>query len=234
MNRGQKMPLRSSPRLFASLLLLAGTLSIHAPVSALADDQDKMLTGYFQAGYKLEHTLQAALREFDRLDVDQNGLSPADAQIAKQGMTARRRSQKLAELMAYDLDGDLAVSRAELETAARLMQKREGCNNCLSAGANGSLSPSAAQWMKRQLQLDKNGDGSLSMDEIVAAANDRNVDQMDSRSWKSIEAIMVFDTDKNATVSEAEFEKGISDVFAAADLDHNGVIDIDEYQAARH
>lgn len=200
----------------------------------MAQNFDKALAHYVQPGQKREHLLAVGLREFDRLDTDQNGLTLADAEAAKQRTLARKRAQRLAELLAYDLDSDSRVTSAELETRKRRPRNSQNCN-CGPDGQplRNELALITDRWLDKQMQLDTNGDGALSMDEILAPANTEEADRNETRALKSIQALMSFDADKNSTVSEIEFKNGLSTVFAAADLDHNGVIDIDEYEAVQ-
>jgi hypothetical protein len=218
--------------LCAGFLCLGLGMPSFTPMPAVAEEFDRAFAHFVQPGHKREHMLAVGLREFDRLDIDQNGLTLADAEAAKQRTLARKRAQKLAELIAYDLDSDSRVTRAELETRKRHPRNSQNCN-CGPDGQplRNELAAVTDRWLEKQMQLDTNGDGALSMDEILAPANTEEADRNETRALKSIQALMSFDVDKNSTVSEIEFKNGLSTVFAAADVDHNGVIDIDEYEA---
>ena len=50
------------------------------------------------------------------IDRDGNGMSLQDVELAEKVRTAQARAQTAVEKLRYDLDGDLVVSRQELES----------------------------------------------------------------------------------------------------------------------
>ncbi|MGY3451783.1 EF-hand domain-containing protein [Bradyrhizobium sp. USDA 4353] len=158
---------------------------------------------------------------------DERGVTAAGIDNLRRIVAAQRRSQAMSQILAYDLDGDGAVTREEI---VAVMQPRAR----QMIQANGvQLEPTPQQV---RLQLDKlvadalkpdaDRNGVITAQEILQEGQ-QQADQA-SKSWKQSTSSqyvpMTLDRDGDGAVSLAEYETAIREQFDMIDRDHDGVI----------
>ncbi|MEO1599347.1 MAG: hypothetical protein AAFU49_02560 [Pseudomonadota bacterium] len=171
-----------------------------------------------------------AKMRFQSLDLDANGFSQADLDLAMQTGNARVRSTTMTEWLARDLDWDGKVTREELR--ASLMQQ---ARRPLRAAA-GQVTPTLEQVETALAQLiektglpDPDGDGVTTLAEMQAEAREsktyhsrRRIREPDKFANHSFGA--VFDVDGDGTTTLAEFERVLDVALAAIDADGDGTL----------
>lgn len=172
---------------------------------------------------------QAKMR-FQSLDLDANGFSQADLDLAMQTGNARVRSRIMIQWLARDLNWDGKVTREELR--ASLMQQ---ARRPLGAAA-GQVAPTEEQVETALAQLidktglpDPDGDGVTTLAEMRAGARDvethrtrRRIREPDQFADHSFGA--VFDADGDGTTTLAEFEQVLDTALAVIDADGDGTL----------
>lgn len=182
---------------------------------------------------------------FGLLDKDQNGTIDS-SEIPLFGKRGRRGRMGGGFFAHWDTDNDGVVTKDEFSGTqdhfTRLDQNEDGYIDEKETSALGS------RWGKRigdrmMNRLDKDGDGSISMDEFPGPED--HFTRLDQNSDGTIDEsetpgrglrhgklgkrlIQKFDTDEDGLVSKEEFEVGHANRFARMDLDGNGQIDQDE------
>jgi Ca2+-binding EF-hand superfamily protein len=142
-------------------------------------------------------------RPFDR---DGDGLDADDLLRMQRHSEAGWRSQSVARVLAFDLDGDLQVTSAELDRGYRggPLDKRATIDATLA-------------------QFDKNSDGIISLHEAAAITQDfRNDDQIRAR------ALLRLDPDRDGKLTQDELRNLAGQHFAAVDTDRDGRISTQE------
>jgi Ca2+-binding EF-hand superfamily protein len=210
---------------FAALALAGGA------AAATADDWMLLqLQGQARPGVTAE-TLRERMRGlFLTFDIDGGGISQSDYDTLAQIQHAARRSQMVAQTLVNDLDGDGQVTRAEIEVALGKQARQP-----ISMHGT-TVAPTAEQIAKilrglvdEALKPDRDGDGVITMTEMLAAASAR----LDQESPKRLHQVVPFsfDSDGDRTVSLAEFEAVVARVLASMDTDGNGRFSVEEVDA---
>jgi Ca2+-binding EF-hand superfamily protein len=164
--------------------------------------------------------------------------NPDDRGVTMQGIdnlrkitTAQRRSQTIAQILTYDLDGNGNVTKEEI-TAAMEPRARQMIH------ANGVQLEPSPQQVRLQLEKlvsdalkpDADRDGVITAAEIGLEAQ-RQADQA-SMGWQqnlsSLLVPMTLDTNRDGAVSLAEYEAAVREQFDAIDPDRDGRISAGE------
>jgi Ca2+-binding EF-hand superfamily protein len=204
----------------SSFWIAAGSLLLGS--SALA--QGLVADGRFQVPLQGEMTreayLEAARSRFSRLDQDGDGrVTPDDATLRSSLTAAAMRSQKIAAMLTFDLDGDLVVTADEYDRATR--QRRAH-----PAGANVGNSIKASFDA-----LDADRDGRLTVDEL-AKGSDRQQSAAGARSAADNDAALLFDRNADKAVTSEEYLAAHEAYFKNFDINGDGTLSGDEVTAA--
>lgn len=147
-------------------------------------------------------------RMFDR---DGDGLDADDLLRMQRISEAGWRSQSVARILAFDLDGDLQVTLAELDRGYR-------------GGPPGKQATIDAI----MAEYDKNGDGIISLHEAAAITRDfRNDDQTRAR------VLLRLDPDRDGKLTQEELRSLAGRHFAKLDTDRDGRISAQEAAPVR-
>jgi len=197
-------------------LLISAHAAAQAPERQLSPDQ--VLRGRIQAGATLERYLQGLRTEFLRLDANHDGvIDSADA-----------------DLQNADLDGDGAVTEAELRV--RLEYDRR----MAAAGQNARRSgPDPDEWIAQELRnlmaADTDKDGRITWNEMIEHIKKQPGYPQSAASGPGRQArqLLSLAGDGKPSVSLVEIEAAATTAFSAVDSDGNGTISQDELAASR-
>jgi Ca2+-binding EF-hand superfamily protein len=174
---------------------------------------------------------------FYNSDFDGTGVSAHSYDVVIQQHRARERAMHIRRLLALDLDGDGVITREEIETVSRIdVASRIGpsaTDQRQDAKQRSNIEAEIARWLK----YDRDGDGRITMDEIIAAAEDAvkiaEAERKKSREQHLTQNLvpLELDTDGDGVVSLAEFDAAVEAVFREYDDDGDGVISAAEAEA---
>jgi hypothetical protein len=161
-----------------------------------------------------DQRLLTAMQEFERIDLDGNGISQEDLDRKDLIEAARTRSTTMQRYVAYDLNADGIVAREERENAIIWKNRR--------SRSRSDSSTSERLWLKQMLKsllepfekADLNRDDQLDMSEVFELAKSQADTQLQRRSGRrryTLEgSIMSLDFNSDGVVSEQEFIAAIS------------------------
>ncbi|WP_128970682.1 EF-hand domain-containing protein [Bradyrhizobium tropiciagri] len=216
-------------RLLGASALCLGALA--APASANTEWIVNRMSGVMRPDVTWEQVRSQMLMAFYQSNPDERGVTAQGVDDLRKIMAAQRRSQVVSQILLYDLDGDGAVTKAEI-TAVMQPRARQMIHS------NGvQLEPTPEQ---TRLQLDRlvsdalkpdaDRDGVISAAEIQQEAQ-RQADQA-STGWRqngSQYVPMTLDANGDGAVSLAEYEAAIRQQFDAVDGDRDGRISAAEF-----
>jgi Ca2+-binding EF-hand superfamily protein len=214
-------------------LLISAHAAAQAPERQLSPDQ--VLRGRIQAGATLERYLQGLRTEFLRLDANHDGvIDSADADLHDAITTAGFRTNASMRFMNADLDGDGAVTEAELRV--RLEYDRR----MAAAGQNARRSgPDPDEWIAQELRnlmaADNDKDGRITWNEMIEHIKKQPGYPQSAASGPGRQArqLLSLAGDGKPSVSLVEIEAAATTAFSAVDSDGNGTISQDELAASR-
>lgn len=200
----------------ASALLVAGpaqpTLAERIDLSGIPRPQPgDLLLRDLHAGSTIESVIGARLRPLRRADIGDDGLTVEDISLHETIARAARRGNAVGRMLAYDLDGDFEISRAEAEQVVAASQRP-----ALRGGST----------LDRIFERDdRNGDGKITLGEaaVEPAPN--------TERWQEEELrrLMTFDSDGDGQLTGTELRKQVEAAFSSVDLDRDGVISAEEF-----
>jgi Ca2+-binding EF-hand superfamily protein len=193
--------------LFAFTAAGAGTASvIHTPQDVGSPKATDVLVEQIRPGIFLEQYIAQLVSELRQADRDGNGLDAGDVKLARNIAAAQARASVAGELLRQDLDGDLVVTREEIEQAARRSDSRYRPD------------------LDRQLgQFDRNGDGRITITEALAARRER-------RPSDRLDALLALAPNGNGRITARELRSLAEKTFAAVDDDGDDKISEEEYR----
>ena len=176
-------------------------------------------------GHSIENVRKQLQKTFHESDVDGGGVSATDYQLSETVAKAKTRAAVVKQHLEMDLDGDLAVTHAELKVGLTSQARRP------LLGGGGQVMPTEAQQaqilkklLEGKLRADANKDGKLTIAEAVAQS------ERFSSGWFGSRFLvpMSLDADKNGTVSLDEFDAAASRVIGKLDPNADGKVAADE------
>lgn len=147
----------------------------------------------------------APLRSADRMG---DGLDHGDVIFAKLRTAAQQRAGEIGRVLRYDLDGDLKVTREEIDQSQ---------SNVLVMARRQSASESELS------RYDKDGDGTITIQEAAANAT-RN-----RRSDYQLSGLLALDPNSDGQLTAKELRKLAERHFSTVDTDDDGKISPDEF-----
>lgn len=190
--------------------------------AALADDaaiQDirKLYLESSQTGGDTSSALNKFSRLFMEIDRDGNGVSLQDIDLAEKVRTAQTRAQIAAQKLKYDLDGDLVVTREELESVLAYETGR-GMRRQSDAAILANFKREIAMRADKIMKADANGDGQLSGLEVSNRDPDRNWDNIVFIQQTALaRAMLKADPNGDGILTEAEIFEILGKVFAGTE-----------------
>ncbi|WP_158914454.1 EF-hand domain-containing protein [Caulobacter sp. S45] len=166
-------------------------------------------------GQTREGFVMSVMSPLRRADRSGDGLDRTDIAYLAQQEAAQRRAQRFMEVLRYDLNGDLRVTRAEIETAQPSYARRPA----------GYVQTMADRLMDR---YDQNHHGVIDIHEIVTAQDTGNYWEDHERT--RLEQLLSLGGNR---LTAAALERIAEKSFDSVDTDHNGTISEDEYKAVR-
>lgn len=181
-------------------------------------------------GKRIDNSRAMALSLFLNADLDGGGISQSDRTLRAQLELAQGSSFEIGQWARSDLDGDGIVTREEI-MRAKLPEVRRSfrVRGAPVEPTPEQLSKVWPQIIERELAADKNGDGRVTLDEVVRNARSKKK----SSSLNAMEISTGFDTNGDGTISLDEFEAGIDALFRVIDKNGNGIYDEDEAASTR-
>lgn len=216
-------------RLLGASALCLGVLA--QPASANTEWIVSRMGNVMHPDVTWEQVRSQMLIAFHQSNPDERGVNPQGIDDLRRIATAQRRSQAIAQILSYDLDGDGAVTKAEI-TAVMQPRARQMIH------ANGVQLEPTAQQVRLQLdrlvsdvlKLDADQDGVISAAEIHGEGQ-KQADQA-SAGWQQNATQfvpMTLDSNGDGAVSVAEYEAAVREQFAAVDQDHDDRISAGEF-----
>lgn len=213
----------------AAVTMTANHSVVHA--NAPNDNGDDWLLAHVHVGHRTQDVArieEQLMRLFLNTDVDGGGVSEKDYELADQVQAARKRSTKTSKMLAWDLNGDQSVSRAELDIVLGHKARQP-------IRANGmALLPSDAQIKKMQRELiskalkqDLNADGQITIDEMGQEPKGMRVRSAIARNARN-RVPLTLDSNGDRVVTLDEFKTAVARVIGQIDQDSNGEISADE------
>lgn len=164
-----------------------------------------VLLSQFHSGSTIEQYVAQVVAKLRIADRDGNGLDRVDVDFERQTAQASVRASAIGDILRYDLNADLKVTRAELEQ--------------VFPGKADYREQSIAHVIERN---DANGDGAITIEEAAdASMRDRHKDS-------SLEALLALDPNRDGRLMPAELQNIAQHAFKIVDQDSNGVISKDE------
>lgn len=185
----------------------AGTASvIHTPHDVGSPKATDVLVEQIRPGIFLEQYIAQLVNELRQADRDGDGLDTGDVKLARNIAAAQARASVAGELLRQDLDGDLVVTREEIERAGRRSDFRYRPD------------------FDRQLgQFDSNGDGRVTIPEALAARRER-------RPLDRLDALVALAPHGNGRITALELRSLAEKTFAEVDDDGDSKISEEEYR----
>lgn len=201
------------------------------PATAQTDqaEQDRKFLSEIRSlalrGSALDDIQDRLSERFQKFDVDGiPGVSAADHEANRQATIARLRAQNLTRWLIYDLDGDFQISEAELRANA-LPRATQPLRN-----RDAQVTPTPEQIdqivgdiIAEQLELDRDGDRTLSLEELSLHAGETAERQVAGRG-PNLNLPATADANGDGTVTTAEYRAEVARAFAALDTDGDGSV----------
>lgn len=190
--------------------------------AALADEaaiQDirKLYLESSQASGDNSSALNKFSRLFMEIDRDGNGVSLQDVDLAEKVRTAQTRAQFAAQKLKYDLDGDLVVTREELESVLAFESGR-GMRRQSDAAILANIKRDIAARADKIMKADTDGNGRLSGIEVSNPDPERNRDYGGFAQQTALaRAMLKADPNGNGVLTEAETFEILGKVFAGTE-----------------
>lgn len=128
-----------------------------------------------QSGGDSSSALNRFSRLFAEIDRDGNGVNLQDVELVEKVRTAQSRAQLAAEKLRYDLDGDLVITRQEIESVVEFESGR-GTRRLSDAAILANFKRDVAKRTDKIMKADTDGNGQLSGAEVSKPDPERNRD----------------------------------------------------------
>jgi hypothetical protein len=216
-------------RLLGVSAICLGVLAV--PAQASSEWIIERMGSSVRAGATWEQVWSYMRAAFYESNPDERGVSPQGIDDLRRNSVARQRSQVLARILSYDLDGDGNVTKDEI---TGVMQPR--ARQLIQV--NGVQREPTPQQVRLQLDKlvsdalkpDADGDGVITAAEIQREAQ-RHAYQADL-GWRlgaTLFVPMTLDADGDGIVSLAEYQAAVRKQFDAIDQDRDGRISAGEF-----
>jgi hypothetical protein len=164
--------------------------------------------------------LEIVSRTFNTFDRDGTGISLAEIEHGETLQLAQLRAYTASRTLTFDLNGDLVVSRAEVEEAVMLQAGR----HIMRLSENQKQKERALQNLKERVDLtmaaDKNADGVIAGHEIYFAQNADRIDQQFKAFGGGFaRALLKADPNQDGTLTEIEVSTVLAENLGGIEVD---------------
>lgn len=214
---------------FCTFILVSGD---HAYAQdALKDDLNLLIDASRRAENFQQLEAQLGVN-FDRLEADGiAGYTDADTEVRLSMERARVRSQVIAKELVFDLDGDFTITKQELEVFATMRASQPLKAHGVQIYPNPEqIKALVESIVAEHLAKDRNGDGEISPDELLAVAEERFKENSRHRYVRL--PGQHHDLDGDGRITKDEFLKSIMELGRAIDKDQDGTLSNDEITTA--
>jgi Ca2+-binding EF-hand superfamily protein len=233
------MPLdRLNRRNFFSVAAVAWFVAA-LPITAAASAQQAQPNpeAYFvsatKPGMHLQSFIHAVRQQFRASDIDMDGtVSQTDKRIQDEGSPRAVWTPALHELLRYDLDFDGTITHAEVVKGVSDRIRRNAYVFPSGDNAEESLHRRIQQDVARLMRADRNGDGVIEWQEMLAFARQTPVPP-NSVGGGFMSMVLSMDEDGDGTVTLTEFDRAIERIFRSVDTDGDGILSKDELDSFR-
>jgi Ca2+-binding EF-hand superfamily protein len=213
-------------RFIAGLAVALALLAV--PVAGqVPDPATTALMQQLQPGATLADYTARLQQEFRQLDADSDGvLTAADADLHDAAAKTQLRAGAAMQFLRFDLDHDGIVTADEVRRAMRYEQRAQTRTNAEQM---------IEAEVKRIMAADKNGDGKVTLEEAMDAAEaqmGRGYNMMYGLSTR-VRQLIALSPGHDNRLALADFEALGAARFHAVDTDNNGTISQDEFNAYR-
>jgi Ca2+-binding EF-hand superfamily protein len=212
--------------LFAAPLVAAVAAAQQAP------DPAAYFTSVVAPDTHLRVFINDARRQFRGSDIDMNGtVSQADARIQDETWPKAVWRPVLEELLRHDLDFDGVVTRDEILMGVS-RRIRRNVYIFPSGDSEASSKQRIEQDVVRLARADRNGDGRIEWDEMLAFARQTPVPP-NSVGGLTMSTILSMDENRDGSVTREEFDKAIERIFRLVDTDRDDILSKEELDTFR-
>lgn len=193
--------------LLALAIAGAGVASgVQTPQNAGLPTAKDVLIETVRPGSAFEQYVAEVTGELRRADRQDDGLDSADVKLVRDMAAAQMRADLASKLLQQDLDGDMVVTREEIERG--------------SSQASDYL----ASEIDRQIsQFDSNGDGKIALAEALAT-------QRGKRRSDRLDGLLALDPNRDGKLTALELRSLAEQTFAGIDSNGDGRISDEEYR----
>lgn len=184
-----------------------------------------------------ETVLSGARRTFRNLDANGDGtLNDEDARLHEAVQAVGLRNSFAVQIMASDLDGDGAVTEAELRRKRaydhRVHEPRDPAGYAREIAAR---EVQTEQEVRRFMAADADKDGRVTWQEAIAhSAKISNVgERLGQGLAKSLRDLLVFAKKEGGALTLSELDEIAAGLFRSADADGNGTVSQEEFAAVQ-
>jgi Ca2+-binding EF-hand superfamily protein len=213
--------------------------AFHGPVSAQSSERqaspNQFLVNHLQSGATLTRYLQGLHAELMRLDANSNGaIEAVDADLMDIIHAASYRASNTMRFMNADLDGDGAVTEAELRKKLTF-ERRTFANSSRQPGRGPTVDERLTQEIRWFMAADADNDGRVTWTEAIEflKKQDEYAQAIRSTTATSARQLLLLAADGATSIPIADIEAAGTAIFAAVDADGNGTISSDELTEAR-
>ena len=171
-----------------------------------------------------EAFMSTAMAPFRMHDADNDGVTGREIAENETARRAERRANFVASYLKYDLDGDGRVTKAEMQTQLEIRSRAAG-----GIGGGRLVKLITPPPFAELSGIDCDGDGALTIAELVQSEPSAN-EASDLNRHFDLTGLMVFDSDRNGTLTAREFKDALLALFTALDTDTNGYISDTEFK----
>ena len=204
------MTIRNSRiRLITKCLLIAtmwtAVISTPVPAAEQQPSYDEIRQAFVRLGgsrFDLGRLAQQLAGIYQTLDHGHDGLTTQDIAIYREIEMAKRRAAAVARGLGYDLDGDLVVTRAEVE---RHMGYSVHYVDQPRPGDQDALDSAVVKRVDKFMAADRNGDGKIELQEFAIEAGVERIPSTNRPSAVDVgELLLKFDPDHDGKLTQIE------------------------------
>jgi DNA repair exonuclease SbcCD nuclease subunit len=215
-----------------SMLVIYGAVGFIPALPAFADIKQDIRKAYVDGNVKgsirSQHSALALFtRIFDEFDKDGNGLGQTDIDNFKVVESARRRASNAERILRLDLDGDMRVTRQEVEAEIKTEMSRSFNLIPKNEEQKKDLERRFSSGVSQLMSSDKNGNGQIENLEFYEPINGIRRDEDIEEATAFAQLMVAADPNGDGTLTQVEAGLLIAQTLEGADEE------IDKLRAAK-